>query len=90
MTSLMQQEKRPLVPRIKSLLKGVKLEEAKRAHNCQANSGHRIRAGEMRLSVRNQRGNWDRYCLDCATKIVRGDLARLEDLASDIAQNPAR
>jgi hypothetical protein len=71
------------VPRIRSLLPKIEIDEAKRAHNCQGNGRHRIRSGERRLNVRSGRG-WDRYCLDCAAKIVGRDIGELEELARAI------
>ena len=41
--------------RIKSLLIGAQLDQAKHSHNCQANDVHRIQAGDARLKVRSGR-----------------------------------
>ncbi|MGY3534494.1 hypothetical protein [Bradyrhizobium sp. USDA 4452] len=46
---------------------------AQRAHKCQANARHEIKRGDQRLNVRVGRG-WDRYCMDCARRIVEGSL----------------
>ena len=67
------------MPRIRSLCIRAEIDVAKRAHNCQANARHRIERGNKRLKVRNGR-NWDHYCLECATTIVRRDIAALEEL----------
>lgn len=62
--------------RVRSLLIRVEIDTAQRAHKCQANSRHPIKKGDTRLNVRAGRG-WDRYCMECARKIVEGSLAAL-------------
>lgn len=62
--------------RIRSLVTRVELDTAVRSHKCQANSRHQIKAGQPRLNVRTGR-TWERYCLDCAKKIVSGSQASL-------------
>jgi hypothetical protein len=64
------------VGRVRSLLIKVEIDTAQRAHKCQANSRHPIKRGDLRLNVRAGRG-WDRYCMDCARKIVEGSIASL-------------
>lgn len=65
--------------RIKSLLIRVEIDEVQKAHNCQANSAHRLVKGDKRLKVRNGR-SWDHYCLSCAAVILERDLAELHEL----------
>ncbi len=43
------------MPRIRSLLTGIEVDEARRSHNCQGNAKHRIGQGAKRLKVRNGR-----------------------------------
>lgn len=67
---------------IKSLLVKVSVDFAIKAHNCQANSKHRIQRGEVRLKVKKGR-SWDHYCRECAEIIINRDiqkLARLQEL----------
>lgn len=66
---------------IKSLIEQVKVDQAARAHNCQANANHRINKGDVRLKVRSGRG-WDHYCQTCAQKIIERDIAKLTTLQS--------
>jgi hypothetical protein len=68
------------VGRVRSLLIRVEIDAAQRAHKCQASSRHPIRKGDLRLNVRAGRG-WDRYCMDCARKIVEGSLASLTEVS---------
>ena len=71
---------------IKSLLVKVSVDIAIKAHNCQANSKHRIQRGEVRLKVRKGR-SWDHYCRECAEIIINRDiqkLARLREFEADI------
>jgi hypothetical protein len=67
------------MPRVKSLLIRVEIDDAKKAHNCQANSGHRVEKGDKRLKVRNGR-SWDHYCAPCAAVIVQRDILELQGL----------
>lgn len=65
----------------KSLVCGVQVDTAIRAHNCQASARHRIERGDVRLKVRNGR-SWDHYCSACAEKILADDIAKLTSLQS--------
>jgi hypothetical protein len=67
------------MPRVKSILITVEIDQAKRAHNCQANARHRIQGGDTRLNVRNGR-SWDRYCGLCAKTIIERDIVALQEL----------
>jgi hypothetical protein len=60
----------------KSLVIRVRVDTALKAHNCQANSKHRIERGDVRLKVRNGR-SWDHYCRSCALTIIARDIAKL-------------
>jgi hypothetical protein len=65
--------------RVKSLVTRVEVDEAKKAHNCQANAAHRIERGDRRLKVRNGR-SWDHYCVSCAVVILERDITELQTL----------
>jgi hypothetical protein len=71
------------MPRTKSLVIRVEIDEAKIAHNCQANASHRIQRGSMRLKVRNGR-SWNHYCILCAAAIIERDIAELQDLQRQV------
>lgn len=64
--------------RIKSLITQVKVGIAGRAHNCQANSKHRLLKGDKRLEIKNGLG-WNYYCWDCALKIFEQDITKLKE-----------
>ncbi len=64
---------------VKSLVIQVEIDQALKAHNCQANARHRIERGDTRLKVRNGR-SWDHYCAQCAKAILERDNAELQDL----------
>jgi len=68
--------------RIKSIVIRVEVDQAKKAHNCQANDSHRIERGNTRLNVRNGR-SWDRYCISCARTMIERDIAKLQNLQTD-------
>ena len=79
----------------KSLIEQVEIDTAGRAHNCQANSRHRIIKGDVRLAVRNGRG-WDHYCVNCAKIMIDRDIEKLTKMrrlepaaqATDVAPLP--
>jgi hypothetical protein len=75
------------VPRIKSLLIRVEVDETQKAHNCQANAAHRLERGDKRLKVRNGR-SWDHYCASCAALIIRRDIAELHTLQPQFSVRP--
>ena len=68
----------------KSLVCNSSFENAKRSHNCRANSKHRIESGEIRLKVKNGR-SWNYYCKNCALRIIEKDQEKLSILKSAIA-----
>jgi hypothetical protein len=65
--------------RVKSIVFRVEVDQAKKAHNCQANARHRIQGGDTRLNVLNGR-SWDRYCVSCAKIIIECDIIELQEL----------
>lgn len=75
------------MPRIKSLLSRVEVDEAQKAHNCQANAAHRLERGDRRLKVRNGR-SWDHYCATCAALIIQRDIAELQALQHQFSAMP--
>lgn len=72
--------------RPRSLLLGVKVDVAQRAHNCQANARHRIQSGDVRLKVKNLR-SWDHYCVTCATKMITNGKRALHELEEILLQH---
>ena len=77
------------MPRIKSILIRVEIDQAKKAHNCQANAAHRIEGGDSRLNVRKGR-SWDRYCRSCALTMVGRGIAELQQLQCNLQILPVR
>ena len=71
--------------RIRSIVERCCVDQARKAHNCQANAQHRIRSGDRRLKVRNGR-TWDHYCIRCAQEIIRRDVDRLRTLAEELVE----
>jgi hypothetical protein len=68
---------------IKSLVIRVEIDQALKAHNCQANARHRVQRGDRRLKVRNGR-SWDHYCTACAAVILERDIAELQTLRQQV------
>ena len=77
------------MPRIKSILISVPIDQAKKGHNCQANTRHRIERGDTRLNVRCGR-NWDRYCVPCARTIIQRGVIELQELQRNFQTFPDR
>jgi hypothetical protein len=71
------------MPRPKSILQRVEVDEVRRAHDCQHNKCHRLQRGEKRLKLWNQR-SYEHYCAACALDIIARDIARLQDLAEQL------
>lgn len=71
------------MPRPKSILQRVEVDEAKHAHNCQHNGAHRLERGDNRLKLWNNR-SCDHYCATCALDIIERDIARLQELAKQL------
>lgn len=70
----------------KSLVQRVEVEQAMKAHNCQANQKHRLQKGDTRLKVFKDRSA-DHYCRACALHIVQHDITRLQELARRLETN---
>lgn len=73
------------MPRPKSFLISMRIDEAGNSHNCQYNARHRIKKGDRRLKVSNGRSH-DHYCLECAAKFLQRDMATLQSLLEDLEQ----
>ncbi|MCI5218144.1 MAG: hypothetical protein D3914_02870 [Candidatus Electrothrix sp. LOE2] len=71
------------MPRPKSILKRIEVDVALKSHNCQHNRKHRIQRGDKRLKIRKDR-SWERYCVDCAMKIIERDIEKLQECASEL------
>jgi hypothetical protein len=64
----------------KSLVQRSEIDQAKAAHNCQANQNHRLQKGDSRLKVYKNR-SYDHYCKACAIGIIEHDIKKLQALA---------
>lgn len=71
------------MPRPKSIIQRVEVDEAQRAHDCQHSSNHRLERGDKRLKVWKQRSH-DHYCVGCALGIIARDIERLHELARQL------
>lgn len=71
------------MPRPKSIIQRVEVDEAKKAHNCQHNARHRLQRGDKRLKLWNQR-SYEHYCTACGLKIIKNDIKKLQDLAEQL------
>ncbi len=71
------------MPRPKSILQRVVIDEARVAHNCQHNATHRLQRGDKRLKVWDGRSA-ENYCVSCALGIITRDIAKLQELAEQL------
>lgn len=67
----------------KSLVQRSEVDQAQRAHNCQASAKHRLEQGDRRLKVYVDRSH-DHYCVACALKIIEADITKLQELARQL------
>lgn len=74
--------------RLRSLIIRTEIDKAQRRHRCQTSAKHVIKQGDIRLNVRAGRG-WDRYCLECARKILDGGKTTLDTVSSALANGTA-
>ncbi len=63
----------------KSFVKSISIENAKKAHNCQHNSKHRILAGDVRVKLKDGR-TAEYFCINCALDTIRRDITMLEEI----------
>lgn len=67
------------MPRLKSIIYKVDLDFAKKGHNCRHNRRHRIKKGDSRLGVSQDRST-RYYCNECALEMVSQGIGQLESL----------
>lgn len=67
----------------KSLVQRSEVDQAQKAHNCQANGKHRLERGDRRLKVYVDRSH-DHYCQECALKIIEQDIVKLQTIAQQL------
>jgi hypothetical protein len=73
------------MPRPKSILQRIQVDEAQHAHNCQHNNAHRVECGDKRLRVWKQR-SYEHYCVSCALDIIARDIIKLQEIAEHLRQ----
>lgn len=70
----------------KSFVKNISIENAKKAHNCQHNSKHRILAGDVRVKLKDGR-TVEYFCVNCALDTIQRDITRLEEIKQYLEMN---
>ena len=70
----------------KSFLKSLSLDNAKRAHNCQHNSKHRIVKGDIRLGLKVERST-EYFCKECAIKFLENGAGEIDRLLSELKKS---
>ena len=73
------------MPRPRSILQRVEVDETKKAHNCQHNRRHRLEKGDKRLKVWANR-TAEHYCSACALQIIERDIAKLQAIVAHLQE----
>jgi len=71
------------MPRYKSFLKNIKIEKAKRTHNCRFNKNRVIKKGDYRLCLTEGRSDKN-YSLEEVLPMIEKDLKKLLEIKSNI------
>lgn len=71
------------LPRPRSFLEPLSITRAGAAHNCRHSDNHRIKKGDLRLTVQVERAQ-QHYCVSCAIAFLDKDAAKLADLLGQI------
>lgn len=72
-----------LMAKPKSFLANILIERAKRSHNCQHNSNHRICAGDVRVKLKVGR-KIEYFCSACAMETINRDMEKLRELNEEL------
>lgn len=65
------------MPRPKTLIKPIAVDDAQRAHSCQHVPSHRVLQGEKRLKLKVNR-TYEHFCTICALQIIEADIQKLQ------------
>ena len=76
------------MPRAKSFLPRLLIDQAGASHDCQHNPGHRIVKGTSRLKVIEGR-SVEHFCIECAIEAIKADILKLKMLLSDLEDSRA-
>jgi hypothetical protein len=69
--------------RSKSFLKSLFVDCAKKSHNCQNDSNHRIQMGDIRLGLRVGRSP-EYFCKECAIKFLEKNVEDIKKLIEEL------
>ena len=67
----------------KSLVQRSEIDFVRSSHNCQANAKHRLKPGDRRLKIYEDRAQLH-YCTECAIKIIECDIEKLQQLVQQL------
>ena len=67
----------------KSFLKSLSIDCAKKAHNCQHNSKHRILKDDKRLGLRVERRT-EYFCKECAVNFLEKNLEEIKTYIAEL------
>jgi hypothetical protein len=72
--------------RLKSLIARTEIDIVQRSHSCQRNANHKLKMGERRMKVHENRSP-DNYCITCSIEIVKNDIQKLNTLLIELESN---
>jgi hypothetical protein len=67
----------------KSVVVSMEITIAGSSHNCRFNDAHRIKKGDSRLTIKEDRSKLN-YCLLCAKKFLGNGLERLHEMEAEV------
>lgn len=76
------------MPRPKSFLPQLIVDQAQRSHTCRQNDSHTIARGQVRLTVKDGREVL-RYCPDCAIRFLEADLEEIRGVVLQLRSSPS-
>jgi hypothetical protein len=71
------------MPKPKSVLPKLTIDEAARSHSCQHNKNHKLKKGDKRLKIKVNRA-YEHYCSECAIKTLERDISILTALVEQL------
>lgn len=75
------------MPRPKSFLPQLSVDQAQRAHSCRQSDNHTIARGQFRLTVKDGRDVL-RYCPECAVRFLEADLEEIRGVILQLQSAP--
>ena len=69
--------------RVKSFVKNISIDTAKRSHSCKHDKKHLIKSGDKRLKFKIDRAD-QYFCVECAKESIEKDIEKLNKILSEL------